>query len=412
MKEKREKRGKNMRRKNYVKIGAVVLALATALTGCGSADSAKNSSANEEIVAGVTSESRSEEATEAIGAEEKVDSSEDTQEAAEASASEGSATAETSTRSQTAAESFDDVAPFTVRVGVCPNTDLYYLAIVDKHIDFFKDYGITYETTEFAVGINTIDAITTGQLDIGNFADYAGVNRIGNTVSDTNLRAFVNTGNHNSSELYVNPEKIKSGEDLDKGNLISIPGVVYEYEYGKAFETYGVNPEDATIVNVSSAAEAIALAASGEGDSFWASASVKDQFAAYGWQPLVDLDGVDARMYGYLVSTSDYLESHQREVAKFLKATREGFQYIEDHQDEVAEWINQETGFDKELFKRTWQENDHNYGFDQEAYEDLVKVEKWCFENGKFDTDYDVADFIDTTSLSLAYPETVTWKRK
>ena len=117
-------------------------------------------------------------------------------------------------------------------------------------------------------------------------------------------------------------------------------------------------------------------------------------------------------MYGYLVSTSDYLESHQREVAKFLKATREGFQYIEDHQDEVAEWINQETGFDKELFKRTWQENDHNYGFDQEAYEDLVKVEKWCFENGKFDTDYDVADFIDTTSLSLAYPETVTWKRK
>jgi NitT/TauT family transport system substrate-binding protein len=37
---------------------------------------------------------------------------------------------------------------------------------------------VTFEISEFAAGINTIDAITTGQLDIGNFADYAGINRI------------------------------------------------------------------------------------------------------------------------------------------------------------------------------------------------------------------------------------------
>lgn len=41
-----------------------------------------------------------------------------------------------------------------------------------------KTKGVTFEISEFAAGINTIDAITTGQLDIGNFADYAGINRI------------------------------------------------------------------------------------------------------------------------------------------------------------------------------------------------------------------------------------------
>lgn len=391
-----------MRKKNYVKIGAVVLALATVLTGCGGADSTSNSGANNEVVAGVTSEQRTDDTTDVT---EAATASADDQAATVADASSGNASG-----GQVAAENFDDVAPFTIRVGINANSDQYYLKVLDEHTNFFADYGITYETSEFAAGINTIDALTINQLDIGLFADYAGVNRIGNTVSDTHLKTILNTGNNNSYALYVNPEKIKSGEDLKGANLVSMPGVVFEYEYGKAFEYYGIDPADTNIVNVSSVAEAVALAASGEGDSFWASESVQPQFEAYGWQPLVDIATVDARMYTFLVSTSDYLDTHQREVAKFLKATREGLQYIDEHQDEVAEWVNADTGYDKELFKKTWNELDHNYQFKQDAYDDLVKVKDWCYKNGNFDTDYKVEDFIDTTALSLAYPDSVDWK--
>ena len=391
-----------MRKKNYVKIGAVVLALATVLTGCGGADSASNSGANNEVVAGVTSEQRTDDTTDVT---EAATASADDQAATVADASSGNASS-----GQVAAENFDDVAPFTIRVGINANSDQYYLKVLDEHTNFFADYGITYETSEFAAGINTIDALTINQLDIGLFADYAGVNRIGNTVSDTHLKTILNTGNNNSYALYVNPEKIKSGEDLKGANLVSMPGVVFEYEYGKAFEYYGIDPADTNIVNVSSVAEAVALAASGEGDSFWASESVQPQFEAYGWQPLVDIATVDARMYTFLVSTSDYLDTHQREVAKFLKATREGLQYIDEHQDEVAEWVNADTGYDKELFKKTWNELDHNYQFKQDAYDDLVKVKDWCYKNGNFDTDYKVEDFIDTSALSLVYPDSVDWK--
>ena len=217
-----------MRKKNYVKIGAVVLALATVLTGCGGADSASNSGANKEVVAGVTSEQRTDDTTDVT---EAATASADDQAATVADASSGNASG-----GQVAAENFDDVAPFTIRVGICANSDLYYLKVLDEHTNFFADYGITYVTTEFAAGINTIDALTINQLDIGNFADYAGVNRIGNTVSETHLKTIVNTGNNNSYELYVNPEKIKSGDDLKGANLVSMPGVVFEYEYGKAFE--------------------------------------------------------------------------------------------------------------------------------------------------------------------------------
>ena len=389
-----------MRKRSITKVGAVLLALATVLAGCGSADSAKENGASNETVAEVTSEENSETET----AEKEVNDN-DTLTATAADATAGNASS-----GQVAAENFDDVAPFTIRVGINANSDQYYLKVLDEHTNFFADYGITYETTEFAAGINTIDALTINQLDIGIFADYAGVNRIGNTVSDTHLKTIVNTGNNNSYELYVNPEKIKSGDDLKGANLVSMPGVVFEYEYGKAFEYYGIDPADTNIVNVSSVAEAVALAASGDGDAFWANESVQPQFEAYGWQPLVDIATVDARMYTFLVSTSDYLDTHQREVAKFLKATREGLQYIDEHQDEVAEWVNADTGYDKELFKKTWNELDHNYQFKQDAYDDLVKVKDWCYKNGNFDTDYKVEDFIDTSALSLVYPDSVDWK--
>ena len=345
-----------MRKRSITKVGAVLLALATVLAGCGSADSAKENGASNETVAEVTSEENSETET----AEKEVNDN-DTLTATAADATAGNASS-----GQVAAENFDDVEPFTIRVGICANSDLYYLKVLDEHTNFFADYGITYETTEFAAGINTIDALTINQLDIGNFADYAGVNRIGNTVSETHLKTIVNTGNNNSYELYVNPEKIKSGEDLKGANLVSMPGVVFEYEYGKAFEYYGIDPADTNLVNVSSVAEAVALAASGDGDAFWASESVQPQFEEY--------------------------------------------QYIEEHQDEVAEWVNQDTGYDKELFKKTWNELDHSFQFTQEAYDDLVKVKDWCYKNGNFDKDYKIEDFVDTTALSLAYPDSVDWK--
>ena len=56
------------------------------------------------------------------------------------------------------------------------------LSLAEDYIHFVrkmnKTKGVTFEISEFAAGINTIDASTTGQLDFGNFADYAGINWI------------------------------------------------------------------------------------------------------------------------------------------------------------------------------------------------------------------------------------------
>ena len=306
----------------------------------------------------------------------------------------------------------DDVGEFTIRVGVCSGDSNQYLKILDNHTGFLKDRGVNLEITEFAAGINTIDAITIDQLDIGNFADYAGINRIGNTLSETQLRALTLTGVNTSFNLYVNPEHIKKVEDLEGAILVSQAGVVFEYEYGKLIETYNLDPSKIQLTNVSSSQEALALATTNSADAYWANKQIASKFEEAGWVPLVNIADVGAPMYGFLVANNSYLESHKAEVAKFLAVSEEGFEYINENLDEFAGWVEADLGLKKDLVIAGWKEQTHEYTFPQEAYEDLKKVEDWCYKNGNFPTEYDPADFINTDALALYKPDSVTWQAK
>mgnify|MGYP000793795933 FL=1 len=61
----------------------------------------------------------------------------------------------------------------TVRLGVMTGNSDHWVAEVGTEQGIFEKYGIELKVTEFAAGINTIDAIVTDQVDIGNLADYA-----------------------------------------------------------------------------------------------------------------------------------------------------------------------------------------------------------------------------------------------
>lgn len=301
---------------------------------------------------------------------------------------------------------------FTIRVGVNSGDQNQVLKIVDEHTGLFSNKGIDLEVTEFANGINTIDALELGQLDVGLFADYAGVNRFGNTIGNTELKAFTQFYVTDQSFLYVNPEHISQPEDLYQANLVSCAGVVYEYYYGKLFEKYGIDASKIKLKNVGSTQEALALAAQGTGDSFWANAQTKPMFEKYGWKKYVSIGDIGATQYAFLIAKDSYLKEHQEDVIRYLETSEEGITYITEHLDEVAQWVEDELGLDKDLYISSWQGVEHGFGFSKEAYEDLNNVKKWCYENKKFDTDFDISEFINTDALEVLEPDKVTWKTK
>lgn len=200
--------------------------------------------------------------------------------------SKASASSRKTTASSDAAASKSSGSLTNVRLGIMTGYVDQIIAIVAQQKGFYKENGLNVTTSEYAAGINTVDAATTDQIDIGLVADYAYVNRIGNTAGDSELRLIANFASSSNTSLYVNPKTVKSLSDLKGKNIIELPGTVWEYWAALSIQSAGLTTKDVHLTKVSSNAEALAVAQSGEGDAFWANGEPESKLQELGWKKL------------------------------------------------------------------------------------------------------------------------------
>lgn len=312
-----------------------------------------------------------------------------------------------STASQSSDSQTEELA--TVRLGVVTNSITQFLTVIEEHAGIYKENGINLESTEFAMGINAVDSIVSGQVDITHIAEYAGVNRIGNTSDQTDLRLFTRFGSSSEYDLYVNPDKVKEIKDIEGQAVATITGSVYDYWFAKLFEYGQIDSTKVDIQSVTSTQEALALAESGSIVAAWAtSKQQRDLFEAQGWQSLITNGEIDAECIQVLTATESFLKDNHDTVVKFMKATDEAIQYINENMDEVAGWIDQDLGLDEETFQSSL-EYDFSFGFTDETYEKIQMVNEWCRGNGNYDAEYDIADFINLDAVKEYVPDSVTY---
>lgn len=293
-----------------------------------------------------------------------------------------------------------------VRLGVMTSNIDHEIALIAEDQGFYKENGLDVTITEYAAGINTVDAITTDQLDIGFVADYAGVNRIGNTSKDTDLRFFANFASSAQTDLYVNPKTISVLSDLKGKNFITQPGTVWDYWTGLTIQKAGLTSDDVNLVQVSSAAEGLAVAQSGGGDAYWASGANAQKLEEAGWKAILSQEELNAVTYQFYLATESYLEKNEETVESFLKATQETIDYIEDNSDEAAAFLNQKVGIEKSIFLAYLKAYDLGIGFSQDALDDLNSINDWAYQNGNYSTEYNIEDFVNTEAVKKAFPDT------
>lgn len=300
----------------------------------------------------------------------------------------------------------------SLRLGVMTgNTDSWY-ATIGKETGIYEQYGLNVETTEFAAGINTVDAITTDQIDVGFTADFAGVNRIGNTADQTTLRYFASNYASAESHFYVNPDKISDLSDLKGKRIITLLGTVWEYMNAKVVEKAGYTNDEVEYKAVDSTQDALAVANADDADAFWASGESASRLEGYGWIPLVSMEDVGLKTYALYMATEDYLETNEDTVIQFLKATQDIMDYIHDNEDEAADIMNDAAGLEQSVFKNEAESRDMELDVDQDVYDDLVAVAEWTQANGFYDTTIEIGDFLNTNALAKAFPDKVSWNAK
>ncbi len=299
----------------------------------------------------------------------------------------------------------------TIRLGVMTgNTDQWTAAVAEEK-GFFKKQGLKVEVTEFAAGINTVDAIVTGQSDIGFLADYAAVNRLGNTQDATNLRIFARYQHSKGiqTKLYVNTKKVKKLSDLAGQGVITLPGTVWDYWNGKTFEKARIPKDKQVLVNVDNTQAALSVFQSGDGVAFWAGGNNGKKLQEAGYEPLVSAADLDLPSEQYYFATDEYLKKNEDTVKKFLTAIHDTQEWVIGHKEEAAKIANVKTNVPEEQFLSDLEALELNLSLKKESIEHLNEVKEWALKEGKFKKDFTFEDFIDAAPLKALYPENVEY---
>lgn len=294
-----------------------------------------------------------------------------------------------------------------------------YADYIGTEQGIFEKYGISLETTEFVAGINTVDAIVNGTADTGLLADFAAVNRFGNTLADTNLVicSDLSTGAEQKSDseltddggIYVAPQYADDISALDgsEGWITNI-GTVSEYYNWQAQTYLGLDPSKQKIVQTDSVSTQLAVVHNGEASAAVVTGSLSDKYKEEGWVKIASTDEVGINISAYLITTREFAENNTDLLADYFKALDESVKYINENLDDSAKKISEKFGIEEEDFKLNWSQYSIKYGLSEEGAAHLDEINNWAFENGKYPEAYNIRQFYYTKAAEKAFPDNVT----
>lgn len=296
-----------------------------------------------------------------------------------------------------------------LRLAVMTGMFNHYTALIGVEQGIYKKYGIDLQITEYPAGINTVDALVTGQADLGFVADFAIVNRIGNTLDSTNLVIVSEVqGGPVNGGLYVDPQYKDNLAGLDGKGFVSTVGTVAEYYNSKIFEYLGFDESRQQLLNSDNPQTSLALAQKGDAAAVFASGANAKLYEGIGWVNAVDASKLNINTYSFDVATEDFNKNNGALIAQYLQATQESFEYIVSHLDESAAYLEKTLGVNADVVKADWSAAKSAIGFSEDGALQLEAIEKWAFEKEKFKQDYAIRDYINTDAVKIAFPDSVT----
>lgn len=301
----------------------------------------------------------------------------------------------------------------TIRVGVMADMVTSYIPPVGRELGIFDKYGLDVRDQTFSAGINTIDALAFGQLDLGQAADFAVLNRIG-TTSKSDLRIFTRFAKSlpDSQRFFVKDAAVKSPADLADKSITLRKGTVDEFWVAQLLEQNGVAPKSVRLLPVSSYQEGVALVQTGKATGMWATGKAVGLLReTQGVREIADLATINAPTITLLLSTQKFLDENKEAVTNYIKAADEILRYIADHPEETAEIVNKAINAPKDQVLVNIKIYDIGIGFSQEDLDALNGINKWAYDSGLIKKEYQVRDYVDTNALKSAFPDRVTYKQ-
>jgi NitT/TauT family transport system substrate-binding protein len=303
----------------------------------------------------------------------------------------------------------------TIRVGVMAGETDSFVPAVGEELGIYKKYGLEVVSQAFSAGINTIDALTLGQLDFGMAADFAILNRIGATEK-SDLRIYTKFAISKprtpfSWKFYVGDDAVKSPGDLTGKSIALRKGTVEEYWTARLLEVAGVDRASVKQLPIGSPQEGVAALKSKQATGMWGGGQASVALSEIpSVRVIADLETIDAQTVTVLLSTQKFLTENRELVVKYVKALEEIVKFINDEPQKTAEIVQKRINIPAEQVLVNLERNEISVNFTQATIDTLDAINKWGRDFGFIKHTFEARDYVDTDALREAFPESVSYK--
>ena len=260
--------------------------------------------------------------------------------------------------------------------------------------NYFADRELNVELSNFAYGIDTVNAVLTKQADTGLAADYALLNSLGkgDFVVVSSLTGSDEQFNSVSLSEILAVKGIEIPADI-KGKKVGVAkGTVFEYQWAKYLEHYRISEDDIKYVPYSTPDEAIVGMKKGDIDVVIGSGALIEKFKNIeGVHEIDRLSSVpDLGVSSYLIADRKFAEANSAEIGKFLESIQQGIEYVKGNPEGTADIGYKDLKIAKEDIMLDLKRVNYTLGFSKEDYTHLSKMKEYLLESGILDKDFDL----------------------
>jgi ABC-type nitrate/sulfonate/bicarbonate transport system substrate-binding protein len=265
----------------------------------------------------------------------------------------------------------------TVGAPALEQNALLYVADVQG---LFNNNGLKLTIKDYQTGVDTVNALLKGELDIAETAEFPFIN-MALQKQPVKIMA-VNDRFENDYLIGRKDHGIKNTVDLRGKKIGVIWGTVLEFYLGRFLEIQGISLKDVTIVDTKTPSQTTDAIIKGEVDAVVTFqphvGSLQSQMGdiAVTW-PVQN----NQLVYGVLVAKTDWLYPHKGMVERFLKSLTEAENYLATHPDEARKIVQNRLNYRSEYLANIWSQHQFSLSLESSLLSAMNDEARWMIFN-------------------------------
>lgn len=293
----------------------------------------------------------------------------------------------------------------SIVIGNAQTLEADTLTYVAQDQKFFTQNGLKVTIKEYTSGMEAVNAMFKGDVDLATTAEFPLVIK---ALNQEKISAIASINKSQLQNIIARKDRgITNISDL-KGKRIGVTlGTISQFYLGRFLAIHNISLQDVTIVNVIPS-ESIDALTKGDAD------------AIITWQPYASIAenalGNNAQIwpaqnnqttYITQVAKNTWIKQHGDILNRYIKALAQAEDYYKNHSDQTKSMMQKKLNYTNTYMSAVWDKNQLSLSLDQSLILTMEDEARWMMEN-KLTEAKEIPNFLDyiyTDALEKVKPE-------